>query len=285
MRTPVRAALLAATVLAATVAARWINPLTAIGDIKSDEATYVSMALSVARDGDLNFKKADLDRFVAIYPRGPEGIFLKREYDVRPVFSAGWPPLRWASTPVPTTDRLGYGKAFVYPLTAAPFVALGGVGGLLVFNALLLGICVACAVRFCQARMTPVGGAILGVAFVGASVLPIYGIWLMPEVFNTTLVFTAYFLWLYKEVAPATAWRGWRQPATDSDGGRAPRRCDVLEAEPPAARRPAGARGAGGAPLAPRGRHHPRRRGGDGLALRCERLGDGRGQLPGCGGR
>jgi len=214
-----RPALLAAVVILATVAARWINPLTAIGDIKSDEATYVSMALSVAHDGDLSFEKADLDRFLTIYPRGPEGIFLKRAYTVRPIVQARWPFLALASTPVPTSERLAYGKAFIYPVVAAPFVLIGGVGGLVVLNVVLLAICLACAVRFCQAQCGRIAGALLGTAFIGASIMPVYGVFLMPEIFNVALVFGAYFLWLYKEVAPATAWRGWRRPATDLAAG------------------------------------------------------------------
>jgi len=214
-----RAVVLAAVVLVATAAARWLDPLTAIGDIKSDEATYVSMALSVVHDGDLTFEKADLDRFLAIYPRGPEGIFLKRAYAVRPIVEARWPFLSLASTPVPTTTRLAYGKAFIYPVMAALFVAIGGVGGLLVFNLVLLAISLACAVRFCQAQCGRVTGALLGTAFIGASIVPVYGVFLMPEIFNFALVFGAYFLWLYKEVAPPTAWRVWRRPATDLAAG------------------------------------------------------------------
>ena len=44
--------------------------------------------------------------------------------------------------------------------------------------------------------------ATLTAAFLGASVLPVYGVFLMPEIFNFAIVFVAYFLWLYKEVAP-----------------------------------------------------------------------------------
>jgi hypothetical protein len=214
-----RAAVLAAVVLLATFAARWINPLTAVGDIKSDEATYVSMALSLAHDGDLSFEKPDLDRFLAIYPSGPEGIFLKRAYTVRPVVQARWPFLSLASTPVPTSTRLVYGKAFIYPVVAAPFVLIGGVGGLLVLNVVLLAICLACAVRFAQAQCGRAAGTLLGTAFICASIMPVYGAFLMPEIFNVALVFGAYFLWLYKEVAPSSAWRGWRRPATDLAAG------------------------------------------------------------------
>ena len=219
VKRPAVLAVLAGVVLLATFAARWINPLTAVGDITSDEATYVSMALSLAHDGDLSFEKADLDRFLAIYPRGPEGIFLKRAYTVRPVVQAHWPLLSLASMPVPTSTRLAYGKAFIYPVVAAPFVLIGGVGGLLVLNVVLLAICLACAIRFGQAQCGRVAGTLLGTAFIGASIMPVYGAFLMPEIFNAALVFGAYFLWLYKEVAPPTAWRGWQRPATDLAAG------------------------------------------------------------------
>ncbi len=52
-------------------------PRTGIG-LKGDEATYVSMALSAAYDGDLVFQRKDLERFWATYQCGPDGIFLKR---------------------------------------------------------------------------------------------------------------------------------------------------------------------------------------------------------------
>jgi hypothetical protein len=201
--------------LAATIAARWINPRTAIGGIKSDEATYISMALSVAKDGDLQFEKADLDRFQAIYPSGPSGIFLKSEYALHPSIGGGWPFVHLNRTAVPTTERLGYGKSFAYAVAAAPFVVIGGVGGLVVFNVVLLGLSLVCAVRFAQAQTGRLTGAVFGSVFFLASVVPVYVFWLMPEVFNLTLVVTAYFLWLYKEVAPADAWPGWRGRWTD----------------------------------------------------------------------
>src|SRR5881409_799530 len=52
-------------------------PRTTYG-IKSDEATYVAAALSVAFDGNLAFERRDLERFAGLYHSGPEGIFLKR---------------------------------------------------------------------------------------------------------------------------------------------------------------------------------------------------------------
>ena len=51
--------------------------------IKGDEATYVSMALSVAYDHDLTYERRDLDRFYGLYRSGPDGIFLKRGKQLR----------------------------------------------------------------------------------------------------------------------------------------------------------------------------------------------------------
>ena len=65
--------------------------------VKGDEATYVSMALSVAYDGDLAYERRDLERFYEIYGAAPEGLFLK-------------PGSRWAVE----SDRLYFGKAYVH---------------------------------------------------------------------------------------------------------------------------------------------------------------------------
>src|SRR5262245_4510841 len=46
--------------------------------VKSDEATYVSMALSVAYDHNLSYERRDLERYFGFYRFGPDGIFLKR---------------------------------------------------------------------------------------------------------------------------------------------------------------------------------------------------------------
>jgi hypothetical protein len=74
---------------------------------------------------------------------------------------------------------------------------------LLVFNWELLALCLVCGARFCQAVMRSRLGWAVASIFLGASVVPVYATWLTSEVFNFTLVFVAYFLWLYKKVAPA----------------------------------------------------------------------------------
>ncbi len=174
-------------------------PRTGYG-VKSDEATYVAMALSVAYDGDLTYEKRDLERFAGLYHSGPNGIFLKRGKHLRMAFGGPFPFVRLMKRDDTNPDRLYYGKAFIYPLLAAPFVRLYGLNGLLIFNVLLLALAVVCAYVFLAAQSPPASAALFTSAFFGAAALPVYGAFLMPDVFNLAIVLFAYFLWLYKEV-------------------------------------------------------------------------------------
>jgi len=94
--------------------------------LKGDEASYTAMALSVAYDGDLAFERKDLERYWAVYTCGPDGVFLKRGKLSRLKLVAGWPFvrfMRYADAPV---DSLYFGKAYIYPVAAAPFLRLLG---------------------------------------------------------------------------------------------------------------------------------------------------------------
>ena len=142
------------------------------------------MALSIAYDGDLAFQKRDLDRFWPIYQSGPEGIFLKRHEGL--------------------DDRLYFGKAFIYPLIASPFIRLAGLNGLLLLNVLLLAGLFVCLYIYAVARSAPSAALLLSTGFMGASIAPLFGVWMMPETFNFALVGYSYFCWLYKEVRPPT---------------------------------------------------------------------------------
>src|SRR4029450_7059539 len=102
--------------------------------VKSDEATYVAMALSAAYDGNLSFDRRDLIRFEGLYQSGPEGIFLKRGKQLRIHPSLSFPFVRTVKLPDPDPNRLYFGKALIYPLFAAPFVRILGLNGLLLVN-------------------------------------------------------------------------------------------------------------------------------------------------------
>jgi hypothetical protein len=156
-------------------------PRAALG-FKSDEATYYMMAYSLAEDGDLTYTKDDLVRVWREFPTGPAGAFLQKGKTLGGAVD-------------PNPNRLYYGKSFIYPLFAAPFVKVFGTNGFLVLHAVLLSFVILCGYLFLHARSGPLVSAVM------ASVVPVYFVWLMPEVFNFSLVFLAYFCWLYKEVA------------------------------------------------------------------------------------
>jgi hypothetical protein len=191
----------------------------AAGGIQSDEATYYLMAYSLVEDGDLEYRQEDLTRGFREFPSGPSGIFLKRGTDVTAVGLTGRPPfIEFRGVPDPDTSRLFFGKSFIYPLAAAPFVWLLGTNGFLFLNALLLLAAFLCVYLFTSARSGPVIGVMWAGAFVFAAVVPVYVVWTTPELFNWSLAAIAYFCWLYKAVSPAptsprTAWL--RRPGTD----------------------------------------------------------------------
>src|SRR6185312_5564977 len=74
--------------------------------LKGDEATYVSMALSLAYDHDLTYERRDLDRFYGIYRSGPDGIFLKKGRQLRVRVDARPPFVHTIKTPDTRSDRL-----------------------------------------------------------------------------------------------------------------------------------------------------------------------------------
>lgn len=177
----------------------------------SDGATYYSLAYSLAEDHDFAYRREDLVRVWREFPSGPEGIFLKKGRDLDLQVDGGFPFVRVESRADPDASRLYYGKSFIFPLFAAPFVALFGTNGFLVLHALLMTGCFACAYAFLAARSAPVPALLFAIAFLFVSVAPVYMVWLTPDFFNLAMVLFGYFFWCYKEAArlePGAA-RGW----------------------------------------------------------------------------
>lgn len=215
-----RAGSVAAAIIFAAFAAisLWMDPVdvrrtpfdpTATPGFQSDEATYYLMGHSLARDFDLEYRHEDIARARAEFPLGPDGVFLKRG-------------TTRDGAPDPDTSRLFYGKSFVYSLTAAPFVALFGTNGFYVWNSALLALGFLCAYLFLSARSGIAASVVLAGGFVFPTIVPVYWAWITPELFNCVLGLVAYFLWLYKFVAPVassprTAWL--RGPASDIVAG------------------------------------------------------------------
>ncbi|MEO8259892.1 MAG: hypothetical protein ABI868_21285 [Acidobacteriota bacterium] len=176
---------------------------------KGDEATYYSLAHSLAHDFDFKYERRDLIRVWEDFP-GPEGIFLKRGKTFRIQAQRRFPFVRRVKREDPVRSRLYYAKSFIYPLAAAPFVFLFGTNGFLVFHALLLGLDLFVAYTFLACRGSTRSAALAyATVFLAASVVPVYYVWLTPELFNFSIVLYALFLWSAKERpagGPATRW-------------------------------------------------------------------------------
>jgi hypothetical protein len=168
---------------------------------KGDEATYYMLGHSLARDFDFAYERRDLVRVWDEY-HAPEGVFLKRGKVNRFERTPALPFVRRTKADDPDQTRLYFGKSFIYPLFAAPFIRLFGTSGFLVFHALLLALDVLVAYVWLVTRgSTRFAAAGFALVFFGASVAPVYFVWLTPELFNLSLVLYAAFLWSYKEVA------------------------------------------------------------------------------------
>ena len=209
---------LAVLVVFAGVALSVDVPRTALG-FKSDEATYYMMAHSLARDADLTYRREDLARVWHEFPSGPLGVFLKKGRTVDVDAVSGPPFVGVTFRPDPDSTRLYYGKSYIYPAFAWPFVRLAGTNGFLLFHALLLALGIYAGYLFVNARSSPAVAGLFSTAFFLAAVPAGYFVWMTPELFNLVVVTLGFFCWLYKEVAPPDLPRGlrWlRTPRSDT---------------------------------------------------------------------
>jgi hypothetical protein len=179
-------------------------PSASVG-FKGDEATYYLLGQSLARDRDFAYERKDLIRVWEEY-HAPEGIFLKRGKTISISLDGSFPFVHWIKHDDPVSTRLYFSKAFIYPLVAAPFVWLFGTNGFLVLHALLLTLDVWLAYVWLVGRGSEKrAAAVFALVFLIASVVPVYFVWLTPEIFNFSLVMIAVFLWSYKEISPSAS--------------------------------------------------------------------------------
>ena len=124
----------------------------------ADASTYVLMADSLWRDGDLTYTPADLSRAVALqFADLPSGLFLTKH------------PWGYA-----------YAKPPLYPLVALPFYAAFGVRGFFALNGVLLAALVVLGADILSHRLDW-RHALFGAAVVfGFSVTPAYLHWIDP---------------------------------------------------------------------------------------------------------
>lgn len=185
--------------------ARWVLALLTLGlaagvlpvrlpQFWGDAATYHGMAWSLARDGDLRYEARDVLRTRREFASGPQGVFLKRtEGGFRP--SASFPFLAREEVASPSRRPVFYAKAFVYPLLAAPFVRLLGTPGMLLANALLLGLALWLGYGELRRTAAPAPALAATLALLLLTVTPIYVLWLAPEVFNLAVIVAGLAAW------------------------------------------------------------------------------------------
>ncbi|MGQ9617639.1 MAG: hypothetical protein ACUVUG_01630 [Candidatus Aminicenantia bacterium] len=148
------------------------------GGFMADESVYFTMAMSIARDGDLLYTKEDLVRIFDKFPVGPQGIFLKKGKE----------------------GKLFYAKSFAYPLFVSPFFAIFDYKGFFVFHSLLIFLVLSAGYLFIKSKgFLP---SFIPITFVFGSICWIYFWWMTTELFLFSFVFLAIFLWIYKHSNP-----------------------------------------------------------------------------------
>ena len=171
---------------------------------KGDESTYYMLGHSLARDFDFQYQRQDLIRVWEEFS-GPEGVFLKTGKEVVDIRgSSAFPFVRLEKREDPEREtRLYFSKSYIYPLIAAPFIVMFGTNGFLVLHAILIAFDLLVIYLFILAATKSNWVALpMAIAFLATSVVPVYFVWLMPELLNFSLVLYAVFFWVYKEVAP-----------------------------------------------------------------------------------
>lgn len=159
-------------------------PKTKKGGFFSDESSYFSILQSLAFDGDLEYKRADIVRIREIFWVGPMGLFLKKGQD----------------------GRLFYAKSFIYPLAAAPFFRLFGTHGILLANGLMIFFVLLMGYLLLSRYHDPGKSFAFTLIYLFASVVFIYIWWITADLFNFFVNFSALFFFFYPFKRPA--WHG-----------------------------------------------------------------------------
>jgi hypothetical protein len=123
--------------------------------VVGDEATYLAAALSLAWDGDLEYRAEDLTRFRSLQRREPEGLILSRR---------------------PGSGTFTFSKPAGYPLYLAPFMRVLPEHGHAVANALAL-VVASLATALATRPALGAASALWAACFVYASVLFAHTFW------------------------------------------------------------------------------------------------------------
>jgi len=151
----------------------------------SDQATHVMIAASVWNDVDLKYSLEDLQRFREDYPKetGPCGLLLKQG----------------------VSGDLFYAKPYIYGMIAAPFYAVFGLDGFVIFNVICL-VLIGSVVGLALAGSLGVGwGIFASLAFVVPSAFLPWVFVAHPDLFIAALLAVGSYLLLNEKTS-----RGWQ---------------------------------------------------------------------------
>jgi hypothetical protein len=163
------------------------------GGFWGDGATYFTMAWSLAEDGDLRYEARDPLRVRREFAAGAQGIFLKRSFGgLAWDPAAGFPWFRHIGQEEP---RIYFAKPFTYGVLAAPFVTLLGTRGLLVTNALGLGLALVLFFVELRRQAAPGRAAAAALVLLFATVAPAYLFWTTPEAISVGMSALGLALW------------------------------------------------------------------------------------------
>jgi hypothetical protein len=177
MRSPTWFALLCLSLLLVIIPLTVVKPGLPM-TLKADEPAYYLMALSLAKDFDLQCELHDLGRLFDEYP-------YLATFNLILMTDDGW-------------NSVFFGKPYIYSLFAAPFAGVFGANGMVAFNmALLLAMIWMGAVYLQRFNSTPMAG-LFSVGFFLLSSGFAYVFWLHPEIFNMVCVAASLFLILHQ---------------------------------------------------------------------------------------
>ncbi len=170
--------------------------------LKADEPAYYLAALSLAKDGDLRCEPKDLARLYREYPYAPvRNLILSTDDGWRTVY---------------------FGKPYIYSFLAAPFAAIWGANGLVLFNALLLVAMIWMTALYLARFNADWLAALFAAGFFLMSTAPSYVYWLQPELLNMFAVGACLFFGLHAAGPHGSRpWGGvWARLATRRSAGR-----------------------------------------------------------------
>jgi len=162
------------------------------GWLRGDEGTYVAMAESLARDGDLTIDDRDA-AWARSQPDRPASLILER-----------------------TPRGIAYSKPILYPLLALPFALVAGGAGLWFFNAAVVVLSLGLAAAALARRERGSAAVPTVVLFACASTVIPYFAWRMTESLQVALAAAGLSLALAAELGPPSGRRDLFSRAVDA---------------------------------------------------------------------